>query len=216
MKSTSRFQLMLGDAPKAVRLPPRAERRVARSTPARPTTTAAVVARAVKATSGAAELISQLPALGKPALWQAVASFTVCQKTGTATFLDIWDADHFDGFTDMQRCLAECRAWFSADGFAPWDSPQTKTGRINCYFKAPAAGHYVINAQLQSYGGLAQVECLIDSFNYGPLSFNGAINQPHPANLSAGYHSFRIRQKTGSFFFVGLTVWAMPALKAVP
>ena len=107
----------------------------------------------------------------------------------------------------MKQCLAICRAWFSADGFTFWDSPQTKTGRINCYFKAPTAGNYVCTAQLESYGGPAQVECLIDAFNFGPLGFNGAISQPHPAALSAGYHSFRIRQKAGAFFFVGLTVW---------
>ena len=128
-------------------------------------------------------------------------------STDDGEVLDIWDADHFDGFTDMQRNLLQCRVWFSADGFTFWDSPQTKTGRINCYFRAPSAGNYVCNVQLQSYAGPAQVECLIDSFNYGPLPFNGSINQPHPAWLSTGYHSFRIRQMSGSFFFISLTVW---------
>ncbi len=63
------------------------------------------------------------------------------------------------------------------------------------------------NVQLQSHAGSAQVECLIDSFSYGPLPFSGSINQPHAAALSAGYHSFRIRQMSGSFFFNSLTVW---------
>ena len=51
------------------------------------------------------------------------------------------------------------------------------------------------------------MDCLIDSFNFGPLPFNGSINQPHPSSLSAGYHSFHIRQMSGRFFFIGLTVW---------
>ena len=207
MKTGHEYRLVLGKAPKGLRLPPRAERRVARVGPAKPTIAAATVVRALKAMAGAGELIQQIPSLGKWQLWVPTATFSVCQKTGTATYLDIWDADHFDYFTDMQRNLSECRVWFSADGFTFWDSPQTKTGRINCYFKAPSAGNYTCNVQLQSYGGPAQVECLIDSFSYGPLPFYGSINQPHAAALGAGYHSFRIRQMSGSFFFVSLTVW---------
>jgi hypothetical protein len=107
----------------------------------------------------------------------------------------------------MQRNLADCRVWFSDKGFTYWDSTETRTGRINCYFRAPTAGNYVCNVELQSYGGPAQVECLIDSFSYGPLPFSGAITQPHAASLGAGYHSFRIRQMSGSFFFVSLFVW---------
>lgn len=70
-----------------------------------------------------------------------------------------------------------------------------------------AAGNYVCNVQLQSYSGPAQVECLIDDYNYGPLPVNGTINQPHPAALNAGFHHFRIRQRVGSFFFHSLSVW---------
>jgi hypothetical protein len=180
---------------------------VARILPARPTISPQRVIRALKATAGAENLIKKIPTLVRWQFWLPTATFSVCQKTGTATYLDLWDADHFDGFTDMQHNLSECRVWFSAEGFTFWDSPQTKTGRINCYFKAPSAGNYTCNVQLQSYAGAAMVECLIDSFSYGPLPFNGSINQPHVASLSAGYHSFRIRQMSGSFFFVSLTVW---------
>ena len=97
------------------------------------------------------------------------AYFSVCSKSGTAHFLDIWDADHFDGFTDMQECVDDCRAWFSADGYAGWGSGQTKTGRVNCYFSAPTEGDYLCTAALQSYptGSPSQVECLIDSFSFG-------------------------------------------------
>ena len=51
------------------------------------------------------------------------------------------------------------------------------------------------------------MECLIDSFNFGPLPFTGTIYQPHPCSLSAGGHHFRIRQVSGAFFFLSLTVW---------
>jgi hypothetical protein len=164
---------------------------------------------ALKATAGADRIIKQIPNLEEFTLWAPTAYFSVCSKTGSAHYLDIWDADHFDGFTDMQRCLDDCRAWFSADGYAGWGSSETKTGRINCYFTAPTDGTYVCTAALQSYptGSLSQVECLIDSFSFGLLPFTGTIYQPHPCSLSAGGHHFRIRQKAGSFFFLSLTVW---------
>lgn len=202
-----KYRLVLGEGPEEVRQIPRDARRVARATLAKPTIEPQRVVRALKATAGANELIKKIPNLVKWQAWLPTATFTVCQKTGTATYLDIWDADHFDEFTDIKRNLSECRVWFSDKGFTFWGSPETKTGRINCYFRAPSAGNYVCNVQLQSYAGPAQVECLIDSFSYGPLPFNGSINQPHPASLSAGFHSFRIRQMSGSFFFISLIIW---------
>jgi hypothetical protein len=207
MPVSDKYRLVLGQSLKAVRLPARAERRTGAATPVKPTIAADTVVRALKRTRGADAILKERPHLADVRFYFPVATFSVCLKTGTAAWLDIWDADHFDGFTDMQRCVADCRAWFSADGFTYWDSPQTKTGRINCYFRAPSAGNYVCNAQLQSYGGPAVVECLIDSFSFGNLPFNGSVNQPHPCSLSAGYHHFRIRQKSGAFFFISLTVW---------
>lgn len=201
------FRLVLKKSLKGLSVPPRAERRTTRVTRAKSVVTARTAARALKASPGAAALIANIPSLATVALWRPVASFKVCGKTGTATYLDIWDSDHFDGFTDMQRCISDCRAWFSADGYTYWDSAQTKTGRVNCYFRAPSDGNYVCNAQLQSYGGPARVECLIDSSSFGFLTVAGLINQPHPCALNAGYHSFRIRQDSGSFFFLSLTVW---------
>lgn len=200
------FKLKLVEAKKPLKVAADA-RRVRAVQPVRPTTEAEVVFKALKATAGASELIKKLPRLADFSLWLPVATFSVCIKTGSALFLDIWDADHFDGFTDMQRCITDCRAWFSADGFTFWDSPETKTGRINCFFNAPTTDTYICNAELQSFGGPAQVECLIDGFSFGPLPFNGTIIQPHLASLGAGGHSFRIRQKSGSFFFISLSVW---------
>jgi hypothetical protein len=164
---------------------------------------------ALKATKGASALLEKFPDLGSFAAWLPTAHFTVCTKFGTARYLDIWDADHFDGATDMQRCLNDCRAWFSGDGYQAWGSGETKTGRINCYFTAPSEGRYVINVRLQSQASnqAAQVECLIDNSSYGPLQVLGTINQPHPATLSKGGHHFRIRQRSGAFYFLSLTVW---------
>lgn len=162
---------------------------------------------ALKATKGADTIFKEIPNIGDLALWLPTAYFSVCRKTGSARYLDIWDADHFDGFTDMQRCVSDCRAWFSADGYAAWGSGGTKTGRINCYFTVSAAGNYTCNAKLQSFGGPALVECLIDSSSFGFLPVSGTINQPHPCSLAPGGHHFRIRQVSGSFFFLSLTVW---------
>jgi len=204
---TPQFRLSLKEALRADKRPALGQRKIARIRPARPPVAARTVLAALRKTPGVEAVLKQAPELTRLQLWQPVATFSVCQKTGTATYLDIWDSDHFDGFTDMQRCLTDCRAWFSANGYTFWDSAQTKTGRINCYFRAPSAGSYVCNVQLQSHAGSAMVECLIDNSSYGPLPFNGLINQPHPATLGAGYHHFRIRQMSGSFFFVSLTVW---------
>jgi hypothetical protein len=167
---------------------------------------------ALKATKGAPAVIKRLPNLENVTLWLPTAYFSVCRKTGTARYLDVWDADHFDGFTDMQRALNDCRVWYSGDGYEFWGSGQTKTGRVNCYFTAPTAGHYTCNARLQSYpaSSPAVVECLIDNNSFGPLTVLGTIDQPHMSNLSAGGHHFRIRQKSGSFFFLSLTVWKLP------
>jgi hypothetical protein len=207
MPISESYRVVIIDAPEGDRLPRKDERRVERARRGKAVIKASAAVKALEATAGGEQAIARIPSLATPRLWVPIASFTVCKKTGTATYLDIWDTDHFDGFTDMQRCLSDCRAWFSADGYTYWDSPQTKTGRVNCYFRAPTAGNYVCTAQLESFAGPAQVECLIDAFSYGPLPFSGAISQPHPATLGAGYHSFRIRQMSGSFFFVGLTVW---------
>ena len=92
----------------------------------------AAVYEALKLIPGAEEIIKEIPGLGDFVDWLPTAYFSVCKKTGSAYYLDIWDADHFDGFTDMARCVADCRAWFSADGFTTWGSNQTKTGRVNC------------------------------------------------------------------------------------
>lgn len=162
----------------------------------------------LKASAGFDEIASKIPGLLDVPSWSEVTFFCVCSKGGSALWLDIWDADHFDGFTDMQHCVSDCRAWFSGDGYPFWGSAETKTGRVNCYFTVPSAGNYVCTAGLQSYpvGSNAMVECLIDNSSFGPLPFNGTIYQPHLCSLSAGGHQFRIRQKSGSFFFLSLVV----------
>jgi hypothetical protein len=169
---------------------------------------------ALKATAGATRVLARLPGIDDISLWQNVASFRVCRKTGTAEFLDLWDCDHLDGFTDMARSLSACRAWFSANGFSQFGSAQTRTGRVNCFFRAPTNGIYVCNAQLESWPSTSTsvVECLIDNASFGPLAFSGLIAQPHLRRLSAGFHHFRIRQISGAFFFVSLTVVRVPVV----
>lgn len=199
-----KYRLVLGQGPKSIKL----ERRMPRIVKVkRPSLNS--IFRAFKATAGSKVLTTKLPGLASITLWKEIASFSVCAKSGTAKWLDIWDCDHFDGFTDMQRCITDCRAWFSADGFATWGSGETTTGRVNCYFQAPSSGVYVCNVQLESYpsASTSVVECLIDVFSFGPLPFSGTITQPHVSSLVAGYHHFRIRQMVGGFFFLNLTVY---------
>ena len=169
--------------------------------------TAGEALAALQATKGSDKVFETFPQFRDVAAWLPVAGFSVCSKFGTARYLDLWDVDHFDGFTDMKKNLDECRAWFSDKGFDTWGSGQTRSGRINCYFTAPQSGAYICTARLQSHAGPALVECLIDGASFGSLPVSGIITQPHPCNLSAGGHHFRIRQLSGSFFFLSLTVW---------
>ncbi len=207
MASKTTFKLTLGRSKESVE--PVVEGRPRKAAVRRPQLTLEprLIAKALRATPGIDEVVKASPNLLKWPSWFPVATFTACQKTGTALWLDVWDADHFDLYTDMARCLADCRIWFSANGFTTWDSPQTKTGRICMTFRAPTDGDYVCHVQLQSDAGPATVDCMIDSFDFGPLPFNGSISQPHPAFLSAGLHQFKIHQLSGSYFFVGMSVW---------
>jgi hypothetical protein len=170
------------------------------------------IVRAFKKARGYEEIVARIPKAASVAGWDGgtqVAYFSACRKSGSAQWLDLWDCDHFDGFTDMQQSLSDCRAWFSHTGFSTWGSAQTATGRINCYFNAAVAGNYSCVVQLASYPSTsrATVECLMDNNSFGNLPFTGTILQPHFSVLSAGGHHFRIRQVSGSFFFLSLTVY---------
>src|SRR6266478_2399951 len=104
--------------------------------------TTAEIVRAFKKARGYQDIVARIPKAATVAGWDGgtqIAHFSVCRKTGSASWLDIWDCDHFDSFTDMQRSFSECRAWFSHTGYSTWGSAQTATGRINCYFNAALA-----------------------------------------------------------------------------
>ncbi len=181
-----------------------------RRTSVKPTT--AEIVRAFKRSLGHEEILDRIPKAATVTGWDKgtrVAYFSVCAKSGSALWLDLWDCDHFDGFTDMPHSVGDCRAWFSHTGYSTWGSGQTATGRVNCSFNADVAGSYSCVAQLQSYPSSAgaTVECRIDNTTFGNLPFSGTILQPHFAMLSAGLHQFRIWQVTGAFFFLSLTVY---------
>src|SRR5713101_5358329 len=72
-----------------------------RATRAKPETNPRAVLRSLKATLGADEILDRVPDFGDVAAWKEIAYFSVCRKSGSARWLDLWDADHFDGFTDM-------------------------------------------------------------------------------------------------------------------
>ena len=78
--------------------------------------TTAEIIRAFKRSRGYEDVIARIPKAETAAGWGSgtqVAYFSVCQKSGSARFLDLWDCDHFDLVSDMQRSVADCRAWFS-------------------------------------------------------------------------------------------------------
>ncbi len=193
----------------AIKLPASA-RNFDRIKPVIPDIDPAVAIKAFKRTPAAKGLVGDLSDILDPTPGATpVAVFSACGKSGSAIYLDIWDCDHFDGFTDMGNNLSQCRVWFSGDGYTSWGSGQTKTGVINCYFRAPQTRNYRCDATLQSSGGSASVECSMDNSPFGTLSVNGTITQPHFRTLAAGVHAFRIKQRTGSFFFLSLMVYAV-------
>jgi len=187
----------------------KAERRPARVARVNAEPSTAQIVRAFMKAPGHEKILERIPKAANVAGWDRgtqVAYFSVASKSGSALWLDMFDADHFDGVTNMQRCVTDNRAWFSDQGYTYWNSAQTRTGRINCYFNATAADHSCV-VQLQSDGPSAVVECLIDNQTFGNLTVNGTLLWPHFATLSAGGHSFRIRQVSGAFFFLSLTVY---------
>jgi hypothetical protein len=188
------------------------ERRPAPVAPLNVKPTTAEIVRAFRRSPGHEDILARIPKAATVAGWDKgtqVAYFSVCSKSGSAQFLDLWDCDHFDFVSDMRKSVADCRAWFSHTGFSSWGSAQTKTGRINCFFNAATAGNYSCVAQLRSdpLTASSKVECLIDNNSFGVLPFSGTILQPHFSVLSAGGHHFRIRQVDGAFYFLSLTVY---------
>lgn len=168
------------------------------------------VLRALQSTKGAEAVLQQFPRLGDIANWFPIAFFHACGRFGAyARYLDIWDADRFDGVRPSgSHSNDTCLAWFSEGSHPSWGEKTSNTGVINCYFRAPTAGNYVCTAQLQSYPNTrrAIVDCSIDGQPFGALPFTGDITQPHMSVLSAGGHSFRIQQVSGSFFFFNMVV----------
>jgi hypothetical protein len=177
-----------------------------------------VALAAVRAAGGADEAIAQVPNLADAALWQETAFFSVCSKTGTASFLDLWDVDHFDFFTDMQSSLDSCRVWFGGDGFEFYGGPGGNTGRVNCNFFAEAEGYYLVIASVESdpSSDSATVHYVLDDFgpgsspqDLGAFAFTGPVNQPFLLLLSADGHNFRIDQEQGGFFFYSVTIYQL-------
>ena len=200
--------VIIGEPLKPIDLPVSA-RETERVEPTVPPIDPREVLKTYAKTPAGASVVGEFPEILDPTPGLApLAGFAACGKSGTAQYLDVWDCDHFDYVTDMGRNLSECRIWFSGNGYGQWGSAETKTGRINCYFRAPEERMYRCDATLQSYGGPAVVECLLDGSSFGFLTVGGTITQPHFRSLAAGYHAFRIRQVSGSFFFLSLNVYA--------
>jgi hypothetical protein len=202
MRADRKFRLQLLESRKSEP----SDRKRDRITHAKPETTPRAVLSSVNDTPRADDIFRRAPDFGELALSQPIVYFSVC-RSGSVRWLDVWAADHFDGFPDIQRCVNDFLAWLSADDFATWGSEEKKTGRVNCYFTAPTVANYGCNARLQSYPATnAVVEYLIDKSSLTPLSWSGTIDHAHPGALSAGGHNFRIPQVFASFFFLSLSV----------
>lgn len=66
------------------------------------------------------EFVAEFPDLGEIFdSWFETASFSVCERRGAAYFLDLWDADHFDGLSDIANNLDDCWCGCRATGSRP-------------------------------------------------------------------------------------------------
>src|SRR5688572_15607987 len=66
------------------------------------------ILEAFRRARGYDEIVARIPKAATLAGWEKgtqIAYFSVCGKSGSATWLDLWDCDHFDGITDMQRSI---------------------------------------------------------------------------------------------------------------
>ena len=181
---------------------------------------------ALRQADGAETVIDRLPMLEQPEVWGEVASFTVCETSGTAlggTF--VWDADFPGNSLTLFDAETNCYAYFAgAEDLGGLIPPQTLTGQVWCHFAAPTTGYYLFLPSAQTYVDqyygpdyYAAVECLIDDASFGEFQMRPGhhLNQPLIANLAATQnpnlaHRFTIRQVTGGVFFWSLQVWNIP------
>src|SRR5256885_16767870 len=99
MPADKKFRLQLLESRKA-QASDRKRDRVARATPE---TSARAVLRSLKETAGAEELVERVPDFGALALWQEIAYFRVCGKSGSARWLALWDAVIFEGVDVLRQ-----------------------------------------------------------------------------------------------------------------
>lgn len=181
---------------------------------------------ALRQADGAETVIDRLPMLERPEVWGEVASFTVCETSGTAlggTF--VWDADFPGNSLTVFDAETNCYAYFAgAEDLGGLIPPQTLTGQVWCHFAAPTTGYYLFLPSAQTYVDqyygpdyYAAVECLINGASFGEFQMRPGhhLNQPLIANLAATQdpdlaHRFTIRQVTGGVFFWSLQVWNIP------
>jgi hypothetical protein len=219
------FELLVGEPIEALPVTAALRRLRPKGTPP-PSQTLKEALDALKQAEGAETIIDRLPTLGQPDPWGEVASFTVCETTGTAmggTF--VWNADFPGSLLTLFDAEANCYAYFAgAEDLGGLIPPQILSGQVWCHFAAPHPGYYLFLPSAQTYVDdyygpdyYAAVECLIDNVSFGEFQMwpGHHFNQPLLANLAAAEnpgvaHRFTIKQLTGGVFFWSLRVWSIP------
>lgn len=203
-------------------LPAKQQARPAMPMRRRPAPTRTEALEALRTAKNAASIINGLPMLERIDTWVDVAYWDVCKTTGAAgggVFL--WDCDFPGYFFDMAQGSENCIAYFAGAGedLDGIFTPQELTGQVWCYLSAPVDGTYLFVAQVETYlmesyspDYVAVVEFAIDYSSLGTRTLypGQPFYQSFLMELSAGPHTFMIWQKTGAFFFEGLTAWNVP------
>ena len=131
---------------------------------------------------------------------QEIAFFSPNERNGQALYLDVYNADLYWGYSHLPVCSSK-------------NALELRTGTrggpngiVEAAFQAPRSTHYLLVTKMSALGG-GSVEFKIGSTSYGTMSFTGEGEElPVVAELTSGWHWFKITQKTGGMWFHAITV----------
>jgi hypothetical protein len=148
-----------------------------------------------------------------------IAYFTPKTKTGSAVWIDFYNADMYDSSSELNRCYAADQIQFRTP-------PETAIfgwtikgwGYVDAFFNVKNQGYYLLVSKLSvpTYPPAAWINIYVDGRIVG-FHAVGGIDQKIPAivMLTPGMHIFRIHQRPtidlispgAPFWFHSITVF---------
>jgi hypothetical protein len=131
-----------------------------------------------------------------------IAFFTPKTKTGTASLIDFWNCDLWDGDSHLGYCDSNDAIQFRASKTTWLEGFDAKfpNGYVQAYFNAESSAYYLVSAKLSS--DLAWIRMYIDDDPALFKQVNGNnVVVAAMANLNEGHHSVTIEQLDAGGFF---------------